>query len=86
LFHSHFKLGHLCRELEEYGATILPNEITANSIKFDIPKAVKFLMQHHGLWGYFESGETVAMAATCDSGELAWKITQVSAGIKHVDT
>lgn len=42
-------------------------------------------MQQHGLWTYVEKGEGVLMAATCDGGDLAWKLTQVSAGVKIVD-
>ena len=42
-------------------------------------------MQQHGLWDFVERGEIVTMAATCDGGDLAWKLTQISAGVKIVD-
>ncbi len=51
------------------------------SIKFDVHTAIKFLMEKHGLWQRVLDGQQVQMAATVDGGELAWKLTQVSAGI-----
>ncbi len=42
-------------------------------------------MQQHGLWDFVERGEIVTMAAPCDGGDLAWKLTQISVGVKIVD-
>ncbi len=42
-------------------------------------------MEKHGLWQRMVGGEQVVMAATVDGGELAWKVMQISAGIKFVD-
>jgi hypothetical protein len=42
-------------------------------------------MEKHGLLKYVLDGDTVTMVATVDGGDggaLAWKLTQVSAGIK----
>ena len=85
LFCSRFTLGRLCKILEQHGSTLLPFQITDNCVKFSIPQAVKFLLEHHGLWAYVESGDEVCMAATCDGADLAWNLSQVSAGIKIVD-
>ncbi len=85
LFCSRFTLGRLCKKLEQHGSTLLPFEINDTSVKFDIPQAIKFLLEHHGLWAYVESGDKVCMAATCDGADLAWNLSQVSAGIKIVD-
>ncbi len=32
-----------------------------------------------------ESGDEVFMAATCDCADLAWNLSQVSAGLKNAD-
>ena len=85
LFQSRFQLTRLSRELETHAKTILPFELTTNSVKFNIPVAVKWLMEKHGLWNYVLSGDTVTMAATVDGGALAWKLSHVSAGIKFCD-
>ena len=61
---------------------ILPFELTTNSVKFNIHIAVKWLMEKHGLWDYVLDGDIVTMAATVDGGALAWKLSDVSAGIK----
>jgi len=37
------------------------------------------------LWEFVERRELVTMAATVDGGELAWQLTQVSAGVKICD-
>ena len=42
-------------------------------------------MEWHGLWEHVSNNQEVMMSATVDGGELAWKLTQVSAGIKMVD-
>jgi len=85
LFQSRFQLTRLSRKLEAYAKTILPYELTTNSVKFNVPVAVKWLMEKHGLWDYVLSGDTVTMAATVDGGALAWKLSHVSAGIKFCD-
>ncbi len=46
---------------------------------------MKWLLEQYGLWHYVANGEQVTVAATCDGGELAWKLIQVSVGIKLVD-
>ena len=71
--------------LETYGSEILPFELTSNSVKFDLRRAVPWLLEKFGLWQYVERGELVTTAATVDGGELAWQLTQVSAGIKICD-
>jgi hypothetical protein len=87
LLYSRHKLTKLCQQLEAYAKAenILPYVITSNSIKFDVHTAIKFLMEKHGLWQRVLDGQQVQMAATVDGGELAWKLTQVSAGIKLID-
>ncbi len=86
LFQSRHKLGRLRRQLETFGHELLPFEITANSVKFDVERAIKFLLEKHGLWELVLQNSRVLMAATVDGGELPWSLTQVSAGIKIVDS
>jgi hypothetical protein len=85
LFKSRQELSRLSKKLETYGSEILPFELTSNSIKFDLRRAVLWLLDKFGLWQYVERGELVTTAATVDGGELAWQLTQVSAGIKICD-
>lgn len=56
--------SRLSKELEEYGKTILPYELTSNT-------------------QYVKNQESVIAEATVDAGKLVWKLTQISAGIKH---
>jgi hypothetical protein len=70
---------------EFWSSSLVPYGIDENSIKFDIPMVVRFIMKKHGLWPKMVEGEKVVMAATVDGGELAWKVTQISAGIKFID-
>jgi hypothetical protein len=85
LFQSRYQIARLARELEMHGKTILPFVLTTNSVEFNIPVAVKWLMEKHGLWDYVLHGDIVTMAATVDGGALAWKLSHVSAGIKFCD-
>jgi hypothetical protein len=85
LLHSRHKLSQVCKQLENFGCHLLPYKIDENSIKFDIPVVVQFLMEKHGLWQRMVEGEKVVMAATVDGGELAWKVMQISAGIKFAN-
>jgi hypothetical protein len=85
LFNSRHKPSKLCRQLEEYGKDISPYRITENSTKFDVKTTIKFLLERHGLWDRVLNREHVLLAATVDGGDLAWKVTQVSAGKKMVD-
>ena len=85
LLQSRHKLGRLCRQLETYGQQLIPYDITGNSVKFDVERAIQFLLEKHSLWGFVRQGERVVMAATVDGGELSWNVTQVSAGVKIVD-
>ena len=78
-------MTRLSHELEDYAKKILPFDLTTNSVKFSIPVAMKLLMDKHGHCEYVVDGDTVTMAATVDGGALAWKLTQVSAGIKYCD-
>jgi hypothetical protein len=80
LFCQQIHIGWMRHKLEAYADTILTYEITASSINF-----VKWLMQQNGLWDFVKRGETVTMGSTCDGGDMAWKLTQVSKGIKFVD-
>jgi hypothetical protein len=86
IFYSRHKLTKLCRLLESFGKDLLPFTLTANSVKFDIPTAVQFLLEKHGLWGHVLADQHVLLAATVDGGDLAWNVTQVSAGIKMIDS
>jgi len=86
LLSSRHKLGRLCRQLESYGAGILPYTITENSVKFNVRVAVEFLLKKHGLWEHVMSGNRTTVAATCDGGEITWSLSHVSAGIKIVDS
>jgi len=56
-----------------------------NSVKFDVKHAIKFLLEKHGLWERTLNNQLVTMSATIDGGDLAWGLTQVSAGVKIVD-
>jgi len=56
LFQSRFQLSRLARKLEMHAKSILPFELTPNSVKFNIPVAVKWLMEKHGLWKYVLDG------------------------------
>jgi hypothetical protein len=86
LFQSRAQLSRAARKLEAYASTVLPHTIAANSIKFDIKIATKWLLQKYGLWRYVEQRERmVTVAATVDGGELAWKLTQILAGVKICD-
>jgi hypothetical protein len=85
LYPSQFKLGRICRQLENYGKDFLPYELTDYSVKFCVKTAVKFLMEKYGLWERTMNKEIITMAATVDGGDLAWGLTQVSAGVKLVD-
>ncbi len=85
LFYNRMELSRVSKELENYGATILPYELTSNAVKFDVRIADRFILEKYGLWHYVENKESVIAAATVDGGELAWKLTQVSAGIKICD-
>ncbi len=66
---------------------MLPYTLTENSVKFDVKTDVRFLFEHYGLACAFENDprKFVTVAATVDGGDLAWGLTQVSAGIKIVD-
>ena len=59
--------------------------VNGNAVMFDVPTAVKWLLEKFGLWSYVEDEDIVTVAATVDGGELAWQLTQVSAGIKICD-
>jgi hypothetical protein len=85
LFKSRAELGRLSRKLENYATTLLPYVLTSNAITFDVQIAVKWLLKKYGLWRYVRRGKMVTTAATVDGGELAWKLTQISAGIKICD-
>jgi hypothetical protein len=71
--------------LESHGRKLLPYEVTSNSVKFDLRREVPWLLKKFGLWEFVERRELVTMAATVDGGELAWQLTQVSAGVKICD-
>jgi len=85
LFKSRSELSRLSKLLERHGGTILPYEMTENSVQFDLNRAIPWLLQQYGLWRYVEGGDLVTVAATVDGGELAWQLTQISAGIKICD-
>jgi len=79
------KLSRLASELENYGKDFLPYIITKTSVQFDIKKCTTYLLKKFKLWDYVMAKEDVLLAATVDGGQLAWKITQISAGLKIVD-
>jgi hypothetical protein len=79
------ELSRLSKVLEDHAETLLPYEVTSNSVKFKLDRAVPWLLEKFGLWDYVERGEVVTAAATVDGGELAWQLTQVSAGVKICD-
>ncbi len=86
LFKSRAELGWLSCKLENYATTLLPYVLTSNTITFDVQISVKWLLKKYGLWRYVHGGEMVTTAATVDGGELAWKLMQISAGIKICDS
>jgi hypothetical protein len=61
----------ICKQLKDYGRTLLPFTLLSNSTKFDIKQAVKFLLKHYGSWPYVTRGEKGIVAAMCDGGDLA---------------
>jgi len=87
LLPSRYTLARLCRQLESYGSEFLPYEINGNSVKFNVSASVKFLFEKFGLNMAFNERctEPVTLSATVDGGDLAWGLTQVSAGVKIVD-
>jgi len=85
LFHNRQQLSRLSKMLEAHGKELLPYDVTSNSVKFDLTHAVPWLLKQFRSWEYVERGELVTVAATVDGGELAWQLTQVSAGIKICD-
>jgi len=44
-----------------------------------------FILTAFGLWKYVKRGESCQVAATVDGGQLSWKVTQISAGIKLIN-
>ncbi len=78
-------LSATTRQMETYGATILPYEISKTMVKVDVLTATKFLRKKYKLWDHVENGEEVLLAATVDGGQLAWEIAQISAEIKICD-
>ncbi len=87
LLPSRYTLARLCRQLESYGSEFLPYEINGNSVKFNVSASAKFLFEKFGLNMAFNERctEPVTLSATVDGGDLAWGLTQVSAGVKIVD-
>jgi hypothetical protein len=87
LLPSRSSLGRACRQLELFGENILPYEVTGNYVKFNVAAATKFIFERYGLAHAFENDRTrtAVLSATVDGGDLAWGLTQVSAGIKIVD-
>jgi hypothetical protein len=79
------KLSRIARELEIYGKNFLPYDLTKTSVRFDIKKATTYLLKKFELWDHVKGHEKVLLAATVDGGQLAWKLTQISAGVKMVD-
>jgi len=86
LLKSRQELSWLSKLLEDHGKTILPYQVTNNSVKFNLQCAVPWLLKKIGLWNYVREQELVTAAATVDGGELAWQLTQVSAGLKICDS
>jgi hypothetical protein len=78
-------LSQIARELEIYGRNVLPYDLTKTSVRFNIKKATTYLLKKFELWDHVKGHEKVLLAATVDGGQLAWKLTQISAGIKMVD-
>jgi len=77
----------MCRQLENYGKDLLPFQVSGNSVKFDVAIATKFIFNRYGLGYAFEDdpNRVAILSATVDGADLAWGLTQVSAGIKVVD-
>jgi hypothetical protein len=85
LFKSRQELSRLSCKLEEHEAQFLPYTVTQNSVSFGVHHAVRFMLEKFGLWSYVEHEDLVTVAATVDGRDLAWKLTQVSGGIKICD-
>lgn len=85
LFRSRQELSRLSRKLEQHAEQFLPYQLTSNSVSFEVRPAVKFILERFGLWRCVEEEDIVTVAATVDGGDLAWKLTQVSGGIKICD-
>ena len=62
--------------------TLILYTLTKTLFKFDLEKIISFILTLFGLWKYVEKGESCQVAATLDGGQLSWKVTQISAGIK----
>jgi hypothetical protein len=79
------KLSRIARDLENYGKDFLPYTLTKTSVQFDIEKCTTYLLKKFQLWDHVMAKEDGILAATVDGGQLAWKITQISAGLKIID-
>jgi hypothetical protein len=86
LFYSRHKLSRLCRQLEAHASEMLPYSVTENSVKFDVTAATKFILSRYGLWDLVINKDAVKLASTVDGGDLSWNVTQVSAGLKVIDS
>jgi hypothetical protein len=82
IFKSRLELSRLSHKIEEHGAKFFPYTITENIVSFDVCHAVKFILEKFQLWRYVENEDLVTVAATVDGGDVAWKLMQVSGGIK----
>ncbi len=58
-----------------------PYRLTSKAVQFDVSTATCLILEKYGLWDYVENKQEVIVAATVDGGKLAWKLTQISAGI-----
>jgi hypothetical protein len=85
IFAHRTRLSQLARELESHAEQMIPCEIAKTLFFFDIEVTTIFFMERYGLWKYIEQNETALIAAIVDGGQLAWKLTQISAGINIFD-
>ena len=79
---------HCTHKLEAHEQTLVGKLtiITDNAIIFDIPCAIDFLLDKFGLLKLVhQGGQEVQLAVTIDGKQLAWKVYQISWGVKFTD-
>ncbi len=74
-----------CKGIGKLWKKLLPYDLRKTSVRFDLKKATTYLLKKIQLWDHVKDQGKVLLATTVDGGQLAWKLTQISVGIKIVD-
>ena len=70
LFKNRQELSRLSRKLEAHGGSVLPYVVNGNAVMFDVPTAVKWLLEKFGLWSYIVDEDIVTVAAAVDGAHV----------------